>query len=210
MKKQLILFLCASTLCGAAFGELPEKKQKNPGLVAEAPPTGGSTGKPVTCPDGMRAAPAPGPAVACMAINTKGTGVAGRSSHDLHELEKISFTVTGEGLGSLPGVAYLKIFVDKDQNGVSEEAVLRLVCAGGELRDAALWSVTGSDVSGKRTHHPVTFVKEWGSSSPQFRALTAAYLKRKLSRAGADEWQQVEVVGSTALCTSSRSAPSPR
>ena len=31
------------------------------------------------------------------------------------------------------------------------------------LRDSA-----NGQASGKRTHHPVTFVKEWGASSPQF------------------------------------------
>ena len=192
MKKQLVLFLCASTLCGAAFGGIPEKKQKNPGRVADAP---------ADCPEGTRPAAAGGPAVTCMAINRKGTGISGRASHDVHELEKISFTVTGEGLGSPPGITYLKILVDKNIDG-GMEAVLRLTCAGGELRNAALWSVTGTDASGKRTHHPVTFVKEWGPSTPQFRALTQTYLKRKLNRwlpAGSG-WQQVEVVGTTALC----------
>jgi hypothetical protein len=202
MKKQLVLFLCASTICGAAFGGIPEKKQKNPGVVADAPGD---------CPEGMRTAPAGGPAVTCMAINTKGTGAAGRSSHDVHELEKISFTVTGEGLGSPPGITYLKILIDKNADG-GMEAVLRLVCAGGELRSAALWTVTGTDAAGKRTHHPVTFVKEWGPSTPQFRALTESYLKRKLNRwaRSSGGWQPVEVVSSSSLCPSLRIAPSSR
>lgn len=210
MKKQLVLFLCASTVCGAAFGEIPEKKQKNPGVVAEAPPPAGWAGKPVTCPDGTRAAATRGPSVTCMAIHTKGTGATGRSSHDVHELEKISFTVTGEGLGSPPGITYLKISADTDGDGVGEEAVLRLVCAAGELRNAALWSVTGTDASGKRTHQPVTFVKDWGPSTPQFRALSESYLKRKLNRwlpAGGG-WQQVEVAGVT-LCPRQRIEPTP-
>jgi hypothetical protein len=204
MKKQLILFLCASTLCTAAFGEIPEKKQKNPGRTADAPGV---------CPEGTRAAPATGPGVACMAINTKGTGAAGRSSHDVHELEKISFTVTGEGLGAPPGVTYLKIRIEPNGEVYADEAVLRLVCAGGELRNAALWTVTGADASGKRTHHPVTFVKEWGPSTPQFRALSSTYLKRKLNRApggGGGGWQQVEVVGSATVCPSAEAAPAPR
>ena len=172
MKKQLILILCASTLGGAAFGELPDKKQKNPGRTAERQD----------------------------------------QSHDVHELEKISFTVIGEGLGSPPGVTYLKIKVDPNEHEYGDDAVLRLICAGGELRNAALWTVTGADASGKRTHHPVTFVKEWGASHPQFRTLSESYLKRKLSRTARSSggWQPVEVVGASGLCPSSRSAPPQR
>jgi hypothetical protein len=145
------LFFVASVATAAPFCDIPEKKQKNPGRAA-APPAGDPT-------------------------------VRKDQSHDVHELEKISFTVIGEAAQPTPGSVYLKIRADSDSDGdgLGDESVMRVVCAGGEVREAAIWflGTQGSDARAP------TFVKEWGPSTPQFRALSQSYVKRKLHRASA-------------------------
>jgi hypothetical protein len=47
----IVLFACASVLSGVAFADIPEKKQKNPGIAAckpDAPPGGSAAGIAIT------------------------------------------------------------------------------------------------------------------------------------------------------------------
>ena len=111
---------------------------------------------------------------------------------------------------------------DLDGDGLADEVIIRLACAGGEVRSAE-YNVKGPRdagsgmASGKRTHHPVTFVKEWGASTPQLRAMKVTYdlKKGEVARAkpmaedswhtGAktmaeDSWHHVSLVKTGGLC----------
>ena len=185
------LFLSGSMMSSTAFADAPEAgaiafSQAEAARAASSDPTGPDTSG--DCDD----ASAERAVKACEhAIDTNGTGMAGRVgaeaaavSHDVHELEKVSFTVTGEASAEAAGVSYLRIRTDTDSDGdgLGDEAVLRISCPGGAACAAAVRPMWTVDAAGKRTHHPVTFVKEWGPSTPQFRALAQSYLKRKLEK----------------------------
>src|SRR5438067_9237207 len=58
---------------------------------------------------------------------------------------------------------------DLDGDGTPDEAYLKLICAGGELKQA-FYAVKGprdtaTQAGGRRTHNPMTFVKEWSPAS---------------------------------------------
>lgn len=79
------------------------------------------------------------------------------------------------------GPLYLKVSAgDLDGDGVADEGVIRLACAGAELQAAHYTVKSPRDsasgmASGKRTHKPVTFIKEWSPATPQLRAMTPTY-----------------------------------
>ena len=116
---------------------------------------------------------------------------------------------------TVAGPIYLKVsdFRDTDSDGdtIPDEAILRLNCAGGKLR-AAHYNVksprdsASGMASGKRTHHPVTFVKEWGPSTPQLRALKVGYdLKSNTkARVTSDGWQMVSLTNADGLCAAAQ------
>ncbi len=117
------------------------------------------------------------------------------------------------------GPLYLHVTAgDVDGDGVGDEGFVRLVCAGGVVKQAA-YSVkaprdAGSGMaSGKRTHHPVTFVKEWGPATPQLRAMTPTYDVKKFEGTGAktmgeDSWTQITLSGAEGLCPAAEAAVS--
>ena len=114
------------------------------------------------------------------------------------------------------GPLYLKVSAgDLDGDGVADEAVIRLACAGGELRAAHYTVKSPRDsasgmASGKRTHHPVTFVKEWGPATPQLKAMTPTYdiKTAKGARMTADGggWTAIRLSNADGLCAEAAAA----
>jgi len=109
---------------------------------------------------------------------------------------------------------YLQVHAgDLDGDGKPDDAVLKLVCTDGQVRSAHYQLASPRDAatgqaSGKRTHHPVKFVKEWGPASPQLRAMTTSYDLKKIegARVGADGWSPVSLVGTDGLCAAADAA----
>ena len=122
------------------------------------------------------------------------------------------YGVGGEAAGPL----YLQVHAgDLDGDGAPDDAVLRLACAGGQLR-AAHYNVqsprdsASGMASGKRTHHPVTFVKEWGAATPQLATRLVGYnvKENKGARMAADSggWTAITLSGADGLCADAATA----
>lgn len=128
-------------------------------------------------------------------------------------------TLKVEGIGRTTGAGpvYVKVrsSADRDGDGLGDAAVLRLQCSGAQPVAAALHyevrsprdSASGM-ASGKRTHHPVTFVKEWGASTPQLRELLPRFRVSSLpsARADAEGWVPVTMSGADGLCPAAEAA----
>jgi hypothetical protein len=109
------------------------------------------------------------------------------------------------------GPIYLHVTAgDLDGDGLADEAYVRMVCADGVVKQAAYSIKSPRDsasgqASGKRTHKPVTFVKEWGPASPQLRAMSPTYDVKKVEGTGAkimaqDSWTQITLSNADGLC----------
>jgi hypothetical protein len=178
------LFATAALQVAASF-DIPEKKQKNPGIAASERQD---------------------------------------QSHDVHELEKISFTVTGVSPDRPGGVTYLKIAADYDADGKADTGYLRLVCTGGAASDIQAWSWgeshsgMGPPPRGQGHGRAVPGIPaQWSPPSPPLAALTATYLAKKLSRLGdkrvrghAGGWTRVSLSGAEGLCPAAAAASSSR
>ena len=99
---------------------------------------------------------------------------------------------------------------DLDGDGVVDDAVLRLTCDGGALKQAH-YTITGPrDASsglptGKRMHKPITVVKEWGAASPQLMAVKPTYDVKTVKANGArlvssDGWSPITLSNTDGLC----------
>ena len=98
---------------------------------------------------------------------------------------------------------------DLDGDGLADEAVLKLTCTGGAVTEAFYTVHSSRDAatgqaSGKRTHKPVTFVKEWSASSLQLRSITPRYDVKKMDggRVASDGvvWTAITLGNSGGLC----------
>ena len=126
-----------------------------------------------------------------------------------------SLTVLAVGGDPSPGPIYLKVAAgDLDGDGTADEAILKLRCSDGALADSR-YRLSPRDfhsgqASGKRTHKPVTFVKEWGPSTPQFRAMQPTYDLKKAEggRMAADPegWLPITLGKSDGLCAAAEAA----
>lgn len=127
--------------------------------------------------------------------------------------------IEGVSRPAAAGAIYLKVTSsgDLDGDGVREEGIVRLNCAGGSLRAAHFHHNVKSPrdsasglASGKRTHHPVTFVKEWGPSTPQFRHLKVSGwdIKKQegIRRAASDGWQPLDLQDAGDVCPAADAA----
>ena len=134
------------------------------------------------------------------------TGTAGAAADYYLKIE-------GVGRASAAGPIYLKVRStgDLDGDGIPDEGVVRLNCGAGKISAAAFHynvksprdSASGM-ASGKRTHHPVTFVKEWGASTPQLMKMRPSYdVKANVkARTMADGggWTQIMLSNADGLC----------
>ena len=146
--------------------------------------------------------------MAAVALVSSSTLAAASADYFLH--------IKGVARDAAAGPIYLLADIgDLDGDGVSEEATVRLNCAGGDLK-AAHYNVksprdsASGMASGKRTHKPVTFVKEWGPSTPQFRAMKLSWdLKQaKGARLAADAegWAPMTLSGAAGLCAAAEAS----
>ena len=115
------------------------------------------------------------------------------------------------------GPLYLQVHAgDLDGDGRPDDSVLKLVCADGTVKQAffhevkAPRDVATGQASGKRTHKPVTFVKEWGPATPQLLTMKAGYDIKKAEgiRMTADGggWTAVELSNADGLCPAAQAA----
>ncbi len=103
---------------------------------------------------------------------------------------------------------------DLDGDGKPDDAYLKLACDGASLT-GAWYQVKGRRdaasgmASGKRTHHPVTFVKEWGASTPQLSAIKPTYDVKKVEGTGARSgggWAPISLNSTDGLCAAAGAA----
>jgi hypothetical protein len=133
------------------------------------------------------------------------------ASDDWHSL-----TILEVGTDAAAGAPhYLRVAAgDLDGDGKADDAILKLICAGGALKEAHYIisprdSATGQ-ASGKRMHKPVTFVKEWGAATPQLREVKPTYdvksIKGARVAAGAEGWRPIQLGAADGLCTATAAA----
>lgn len=124
-------------------------------------------------------------------------------------------TVLAVGTNPAPGPIYLKVAAgDLDGDGAPDEAIVKLRCAGGTLEDARYIlsprDPASGQASGRRTHKPVTFVKEWGAATPQLRELKTSYDVKKVEgarlAADAEGWRPISLAGADGLCAAAQAA----
>jgi hypothetical protein len=124
--------------------------------------------------------------------------------------------ITGVGRDSAAGPIYLQATAgDLDGDGLDDEAVIRVVCADGALRTAEYTVSSPRDAatgqaSGKRTHKPVTFVKEWAPGTPLLMAMKPTYDVKKLEGArktmSEDSWTHMTLANADGLCAAAEAA----
>lgn len=138
-----------------------------------------------------------------------------------------NFQLVIKGVAVQDGHTYLKVQsrADIDQDGIPDEGIVRLQCAGDELR-AAHYSVksprdsASGQASGKRTHHPVTFIKEWGASTPQFKEvkvtstglpkITPKIAMESVGRFVASGWEPITLAETATVCSAAGEATKSR
>lgn len=121
-----------------------------------------------------------------------------------------------KGVAVQGGRTYLNVqgSADIDEDGVPDGGIVRLQCTGGELR-AAHYNATSprgsaGQSSGKRTHHPVTFVKKWSATTPQLYQVTVTSIgspkitpkiaKESHGRSAASGWEPITLADSATIC----------
>lgn len=126
------------------------------------------------------------------------------------------------GVAAQDGHTYLKVKSgDLDGDGVADEGVVRLQCSAGQLWAAhyyasrTRYTSSGQSVSdGKRTHHPVTFVKEWGATTPQLyqvkvagpSKITPKIAKESHGRSASAGWEPITLADTATICTAAQDA----
>jgi len=105
---------------------------------------------------------------------------------------------------------------DLDGDGLADEAIIRLVCAGGEVQSAeynvkAPRDAASGMASGKRMHKPMTFIKEWGPATRQLMAMKPTYDVKKVEGSRAktmseDSWTHMTLANAGGLCPAAEAA----
>jgi len=108
---------------------------------------------------------------------------------------------------------YLQVHAgDLDGDGMTDDAVLKLGCTGGQLtsssyvispRDAASGIPTG-----KRQHGSVTIVKEWGAATPELSQMKPTYdvKMNKGTRMASSDWTPISLSNADQLCAATEAA----
>jgi len=120
-----------------------------------------------------------------------------------------SLSIYGVGADQ-SAVPYLQVRAgDLDGDGKPDDAVVKLDCAGGVLKQAHYTIVSPRDAatgqaSGKRTHKPIGVVKEWGAATPQLMAMKTVYDTKKVEgarlSAGGAGWTAISLAKTDGLC----------
>ena len=120
-----------------------------------------------------------------------------------------------KGVAVAGGYTYLDVRStgDLDGDGLPDDAVVRLQCAGSTL-EAADYSVKPRDAasgqaSGKRMHKPVTFVKEWSATTPQLARSRPGYNIKELKGAKttqSGDWTSITLSDAATLCADAAAA----
>jgi len=126
---------------------------------------------------------------------------------DWHQL-----TITGVA-GESGGPLYLQVQAgDLDGDGKPDDAVMKLVCAAGQVASAS-YVVAPRDpasgmATGRRQYAPVKFVKEWGAASPQLSKIKPQYDIKTLkgNERTADGWTGVTLANTDGLCGAAQAA----
>lgn len=119
-------------------------------------------------------------------------------------------SITGVSQPGAGGPLYLKVLdSDSDGDAVPDEGIVRIVCAGGELR-AAHRPVGQPAAGGLGSHVKVAAIKEWTPATPQLAAIRAGYnvKENKGSRMKADGggWTAVHLSNAGGLCAAAQGA----
>ena len=114
-------------------------------------------------------------------------------------------------VGGETGPYYLRVKTgDLDGDGRADQAILKLVCADGVLKQALYMRESGSGMpTGKRVHKPVTFVKEWGAATPQLIAVKPTYDVKNLKgneRTTSGGWSPMTLGHADGLCPAAATA----
>jgi len=128
-----------------------------------------------------------------------------------------NFDLVIKGVAVQDGHTYFKVqsSADINEDGVSDEGIVRLQCAKGKLSAAHyhvqnLRDPASGQTTGKRTHHPVTFVKEWGATTPQLYQvkvtsvglpkITPKIAKESHGRLAASGWEAITLAEAETIC----------
>jgi len=95
---------------------------------------------------------------------------------------------------------------DLDGDGLPDDAIVRLQCAGGKLQAADLAlkprEAASGQASGKRMHKPIMVIKEWGAATPALAKLRPTYDVKSIKggRMMEDDWTAISLSGAANLC----------
>lgn len=131
--------------------------------------------------------------------------------------QTLSIVAVGRDAPSGPIFLKVQAIADLDGDGRADDAVVRVTCADGSMREAAYTILgprdAGSGIpTGKRQHAPVTFVKEWGAASPQLMAVKPTYDVKKVEGTGArmttdgGGWTALSLSNADGLCPAAEAA----
>lgn len=119
-----------------------------------------------------------------------------------------------KGVASEGGLIFLDVGStgDLDGDGLPDDAIIRLQCAGATLQSAD-YAVKPRDAasgqaSGKRMHKPVTFIKEWSAATPQLAQLRPGYnvKENKGARTMEGDWTAISLSDAPNLCADAATA----
>jgi len=133
-----------------------------------------------------------------------------------------NFNFVVKGVAVQDGHTYLNVqsSADIDKDGVPDGGIVRLQCNAGQLRAAHYHAgrtrVTSSGQTvtdgqgGKRTHHPVTLIKEWSPATPQLfqvkvtsialPKITPKIAKESHGRLAALGWNPITLAETATIC----------
>lgn len=118
--------------------------------------------------------------------------------------------------GDLAGPIYLQAHAgDLDGDGLTDDAVIKLLCADGALKEAH-YVISPRDAgsgmaTGRRQHAPVKFVKEWGPATPQLSAVKPTYNIKEFKgnerlAAASGGWTALSLSNTDGLCSAAAGA----
>src|SRR4249919_3136793 len=119
-----------------------------------------------------------------------------------------------KGVASQGGQTFLDVTStgDLDGDGLPDDAIVRLQCAGSTLQSADYTvkprEAASGQASGKRMHKPITVIKEWDAATPQLAQLRAGYnvKENKGARTTEGEWTAISLSDAPNICADATAA----